>query len=129
MKTRIAAISVAAVLLASFVSAGDAAAPAPSGKVNINQASSTQIALLPRIGARAAERIVEYRKQHGPFARPEDLMEVKGIGEKLFQVLKPYVVLTGPTTVSEKLRLGTSRGRARNTAKSSPAPAPSGKGR
>ncbi|HEV8231849.1 MAG TPA: helix-hairpin-helix domain-containing protein, partial [Thermoanaerobaculia bacterium] len=41
------------------------------GKVNINQASATQIAYLPRIGAKVAARVVDYRKTHGQFARPE----------------------------------------------------------
>ncbi len=54
-----------------------------------------ELAYLPRIGASVAERIVERRKEK-PFARPEELMEVKGIGEKLFLTLKPYVSVTGP---------------------------------
>lgn len=131
MKTRIAALAFGAALLAAVASAGDGAAPAAptAGKININQASPAQLALLPRIGARAAERIVDYRKQHGAFSRAEELMEVQGIGEKLFQVLKPYVALSGPTTVSEKVHLGTARSRTRSTTKSSPPPAPSGRGR
>jgi competence protein ComEA len=132
MKTRIALAAFAALLVAAAALAADAAAPAaPTGKININQASAAQLALLPRIGARAAERIVEYRKQHGSFSRPEDLMEVKGIGEKLFGILKPYVSLTGPTTVTEKVRLGSSRSRARAADAKKPGtpPAPSGKGR
>ncbi len=71
---------------------------------------------------------MEYRKEHGSFGRPEQLMEVKGIGEKLFLVLKPYVTVSGPTTVTEKIRSGSSRGRA--AAKKPPAStAPVGKGR
>ena len=130
MRTRIAALTVATTLMAAVVSAGDApaAAAAASVKVNINQASSAQLALLPRIGIHAAERIVEYRKQHGAFSRPEELMDIKGIGEKLFQVLKPYIVLNGPTTASEKVRLG-SGSRTRGRAKPSPAPVPSGNGK
>ena len=53
---------------------------------------------LPRIGSKVADLIVERRKEK-PFARPEELMEVKGIGEKLFLTLKPYVSITGPTTL------------------------------
>jgi hypothetical protein len=58
-------------------------------------------------------------------------MEVKGIGEKLFLVLKPYVTVSGPTTVTEKIRSGSSRGRSRSDAvKKAPAStAPVGKGR
>src|SRR5215831_1939326 len=96
--------------------ASSAAAPAAAGKVNINQATAAQLALLPRIGEKVADRIVDYRKEHGNFARPEDLMEVKGIGEKLFVTLKPYVTVSGPTTVTEKIRTGSSRGRSRGSA-------------
>ena len=139
MNRRIRSIAIAAALLAvaaaAAASAGDgepaAAAATPGGKVNINQATSAQLALLPRIGEKVAERIVDYRKQHGNFSRPEDLMEVKGIGEKLFVVLKPYVTVSGPTTVTEKIRSGSSRGRSRGDAtKKAPAStAPVGKGR
>src|SRR5262245_15812067 len=137
MNRRIRSITTAAALLAvaAAASAGDgepaAVASAPAGKVNINQATSAQLALLPRIGEKVAERIVDYRKQHGNFSRPEDLMEVKGIGEKLFVVLKPYVTVSGPTTVTEKIRSGSSRGRSRGDAtKKAPAStAPVGKGR
>ena len=111
---------------------GAAAAPAAAaaGKININQATAAQLALLPRIGEKVAERIVEYRKDHGDFARPEDLMEVKGIGEKLFLTLKPYVTVSGPTTVTEKIRSGASRGRSRGAAAKKPAAstAPGGQG-
>ncbi len=102
-------------------------------KVNINTASPVELTYLPRIGARVAERIVERRKEK-PFARAEELMEVKGIGEKLFLTLKPYVSITGPTTLDSKVRLSTSP----SSRASSPAPAskekpanavPVGKGR
>jgi len=79
-------------------------------KVNINQASATQIALLPRVGSKQAERIVEYRKAHGQFAQVEELMEVKGVGEKLFGQLKPYVALSGPTTLTAKVSSRGTRG-------------------
>jgi competence protein ComEA len=114
----------------------DATNPSPaSGKVNINQATAEQIAMLPRIGAKVATRVLDYRKSHGPFAKPENLMEVKGIGEKLFLTLKPYVAVSGPTTLAAKVRLGSSRRReasspaAKAAPKSAPASVPAGKGR
>jgi competence protein ComEA len=76
-------------------------------KVNINTASATELAYLPRIGAKVAERIITYRKEK-PFARPEELMEVKGIGEKLFLTLKPYVAVSGATTLTSKVRSSSS---------------------
>ena len=82
-----------------------------------------ELTYLPRIGAQVAERIVERRKEK-PFARAEELMEVKGIGEKLFLSLKPYLSVTGPTTLDAKIRLSTSPSARRA---SSPAPAASQK--
>ena len=97
---------------------GETTEPAASKKVNINTATAAELAYLPRLGAKVAARIVEHRKEK-PFARPEDLMEVKGIGEKLFLTLKPYVAVSGPTTLSAKVRSGSSASR-----RSSPAAAP-----
>jgi competence protein ComEA len=130
----------AGLLLASLSFGADRAASsaAAGGRVNINQASPEQIAYLPRIGAKVAARVVDYRKTHGQFARPEDLMEVKGIGEKLFLTLKPYIAVSGPTTLAAKVRLGSSSSRRRDAAspanekpsqKSAPAAVPPGKGR
>lgn len=108
---------------------------APTGKVNINAASVSQIAMLPRIGEKVATRVLDYRKAHGPFAKPENLMEVKGIGEKLFLTLKPYLAVSGPTTLAAKVHLGSSRKRAGSSPatkaapKSAPASVPAGKGR
>lgn len=108
---------------------------APGGKVNINQASATQIAYLPRIGAKVATRVLEHRKSHGPFARTEDLMEVKGIGEKLFLTLKPYLAVSGPTTLAAKIRAGSPRKKGASVPankpaqKPAPASVPAGKGR
>ncbi len=132
-RIRVSAIATLVILGAAALVFGEGAdAPAPK-KVNINTASSVELTYLPRIGARVAERIVERRKEK-PFARAEELMEVKGIGEKLFLTLKPYVSVTGPTTLDSKVRLSTSP----SSRASSPAPAskekpanavPVGKGR
>jgi len=135
-RIRVAAIAVLLSLGAGALLFGEGAqAPSTSGKkVNINTASSAELAYLPRIGLKVAERIVERRKEK-PFARPEDLMEVKGIGEKLYLSLKPYVSVSGPTTLDAKIRLSSSPSARRA---SSPAPAsqekpansvPVGKGR
>lgn len=121
----------AGVLLAAARLRGADAEPASGAHVNINQATAAQIAMLPRIGAKVADRIVAYRKDHGAFARPEDIMEVKGVGEKLFLVLKPYLTVSGPTTVTEKVSSRGTRGgsRAKAAKKPAAAAAPVGKGR
>jgi competence protein ComEA len=78
--------------------------------VNVNTATAAELTRLPRVGDKLAERIVVHRQQHGAFRRPEDLMEVKGIGEKMFQGLKPYVTVSGATTLAEKVGSKGSRG-------------------
>jgi competence protein ComEA len=67
-----------------------AAKPAPA-IVNLNSATSAQIATLPGIGEKAAQRIIEYREKNGGFKKIEELMNVKGIGEKSFLKLKPLI--------------------------------------
>lgn len=71
-------------------SSTSAAKTAPSRPVDLNSASKATLTTLPGIGEKTADAIIERRK-HIPFRRPEDLMEVKGIGEKKFAKLKPYI--------------------------------------
>lgn len=60
-------------------------------KININKASSVELTQLKRIGPKLSERIVEYREKHGPFERPEDIMQVRGIGPKTFELNKDRI--------------------------------------
>jgi competence protein ComEA len=60
-------------------------------KININQASVEEIAVLKNIGPKYAERIVQYRETNGPFKSPEDLMKVKGIGSKTLELNKELI--------------------------------------
>jgi competence protein ComEA len=53
----------------------------------------TQIATLPGVGEKAAQRIIEYREKNGGFKKIEELMNVKGIGEKSFLKLKSLVTV------------------------------------
>lgn len=92
---------------------GAAGTPAASGTVNVNSASAEEIALLPRVGLKLAQRVVEYRKANGPFKKIEDLMEVKGVGEKLFVVLRPHLTVSGATTLTEKIKSTGMRSRSR----------------
>jgi competence protein ComEA len=88
----------------SALAAGQSAPPAraaakpagaPATVVNINTASVSDIEGLPGIGAKTAARIVEYRQKNGPFKKVEELMNVRGIGEKNFLKLKPQLTV-GP---------------------------------
>ena len=76
------------------VSRPSAPAPAP---VNLNTATQAQLEALPGIGPKAAELILDYRKKNGNFKKVEDLMNVKGIGEKSFLKLKPLLSVTDKT--------------------------------
>lgn len=62
-------------------------------KVNINTATREQIMTLKGVGASYADRIIEYRDKNGPFQSPEDLLKVKGIGEKTLEVNQARIVV------------------------------------
>lgn len=62
-----------------------------SKPVNINTAGENELKKLPRIGPAMAKRIIEFRIVNGPFNSINDLMKVKGIGEKTFKKIKPYL--------------------------------------
>ncbi|MBI3493715.1 MAG: helix-hairpin-helix domain-containing protein [Acidobacteria bacterium] len=70
-----------------------AAKPAATTIVNINTASASDLEALPGIGAKTAARIVEYRQKNGPFKKVEELMNVRGVGEKNFLKLKPQITV------------------------------------
>ena len=69
------------------------AAMTKSATVDLNSASVTDLESLPGVGRRTAERIVEYRQKNGSFKKIEELMNVKGIGEKSFLKLKPFITV------------------------------------
>lgn len=64
-------------------------------KVNINTASLEELQRLPRVGPQIAQRIIDYRKEHGNFKRIEDIMKVRGIGERTFNQLKDLITVGG----------------------------------
>jgi competence protein ComEA len=74
------------------------AASAPSAPLNLNTATQSQLETLPGIGAATAKRILEYRQKNGGFKKIEELMNVKGIGEKSFLKLKPHVTVAAEKT-------------------------------
>jgi len=69
----------------------------PVRPVDINTASLEQLEQLPGIGPVYAKRIIEYRKESGPFRNVDELMAVKGIGEKRMERLRKYVTVKNPT--------------------------------
>lgn len=64
-----------------------------SGKININTATKEQLDTLPGIGEVTAQRIIDYREQHGKFQKIEDIMNVSRIGPKLFEQIKDKITV------------------------------------
>jgi len=67
-------------------------ATANTGKVNINTDGKEQLMTLKQVGEKIAERIIEYRKTQ-PFVVPEDIMKVKGVGQKVFDANKDRIIV------------------------------------
>ena len=72
--------------------------------ININTASAGEIAAIPGLGDKKSQAIIKFREKHGPFAKPEDLKKVDGIGDKLFEKIMPYIVIKGDTTFKSSQR-------------------------
>jgi len=104
MFTSLAAALVAATLIVPALTPDHLTAQEPPARttserpapLNLNAATEAQLEALPGIGAATATRIVEYRKKNGPFKKAEELMNVKGIGEKSFLKLKALITV-GPS--------------------------------
>lgn len=64
----------------------------PTGIIDINSADVSQFMTLPRIGAAMAQRIVDYRSQHGAFGSIDDLLSIQGFGKKRLDQIRQWVV-------------------------------------
>ena len=94
------ALAMAALLVSGTAMA--AGKPAPSAKVNINTASVEQLTTLPGVGPKLAARIVEYRQKSGSFRSTQELMNVKGIGEKNFAQIESWLSVGEPVKAPAK---------------------------
>jgi competence protein ComEA len=72
---------------------GGAAGAAPSAPINLNSATAEQLDTLDGVGPATAQKILEYRTQHGGFASVDDLAQVAGIGPKKLEALKTQVTV------------------------------------
>ena len=98
--TRIMMAAIAAIALSATALSAQSKAPAPkttataAAPVNLNTATAEQLATIPGVGPKMAERIIDYRQKNGGFKKVEDLMNVSGVGEKSFLKMKPLITVT-----------------------------------
>ncbi len=80
-------------LLLSSNSFADQTTSSKASLININTAGVNQLVKLPRVGEKVAQRIIDFRKKNGKFKRIQDIMKVKGIGEKMYEKLKNLITV------------------------------------
>ena len=101
-----AALLAVALLAASQPVAAQAQKGAPAAPptivVDINTAPAAAFESLPGIGAKTAALIIEYRQKNGPFKKVEELMNVRGLGEKTFLKLRPQLTVSAPKANSDR---------------------------
>lgn len=69
--------------------------PGLEGRININTADAALLCTLPGIGEGRAEEIIRYREQNGPFQKQEQLMEVEGIKQSVYEKVKDLITVDG----------------------------------
>ena len=79
---------------------------AAAEKLDLNQATVEELDTLPGVGPAIAKRIVAFREKNGDFKRIEDLMNVRGIGEKTFLRLRDRITVKAPSPSSEEQSKG-----------------------
>lgn len=93
MLALVAAVGLSCLTPEVSLAAGKAVASQIVETVPLNQATAEELQDLPGIGPALAERIVAYRKEHGPFKSIEQLAEVKGIGQRKLETFRDRLTL------------------------------------
>jgi competence protein ComEA len=65
----------------------------PGGKLNLNTVTNAELETLPGIGPGLAQRIIEYRADNGSFVSPEDIKNVSGIGDAIYDRIKDQITV------------------------------------
>ena len=78
----------------TVINSGSVSSVTAGGKININTAGEAELDKLSGVGPALAGRIIQYRTEHGPFARPEDLQNVSGIGAKTYEKMASQVTVS-----------------------------------
>jgi len=84
-------LSLALTVPVQFAVAAEQGVATAQKPVNINTATLAELEMLPGIGPVSAQRIIDFRTERGPFSTIEQLVEVKGIGEKSLEKIRPLV--------------------------------------
>jgi competence protein ComEA len=87
MKSVVAIVTVLAMVVGFAISVGAV------GQININTASKEELMLLEGVGSTYAQNIIEHREANGPFESPENIMDVKGIGEATYEKNKERITV------------------------------------
>ena len=70
---------------------GSAGVIMPGEYININSDDASALELLPGIGETLAQRIIQYREEHGPFTKSEDVMNVPGISSTIYNSISEFI--------------------------------------
>jgi competence protein ComEA len=100
MFNRKVTVAVLMVVFVGLISALNAVS-AEVQKININTASVEELSGLKGIGPSHAAKIVAYREKNGPFKMPEDLIQVSGIGQKVFEANQEVIIVEEPKPKKE----------------------------
>lgn len=73
-----------------------------NGPVNINKATTEELVAIPRIGPSLAQRIDDFRIYHGPIKYLQELLEVKGVGPRILDIIGPYIKLEHPEFITQE---------------------------
>jgi competence protein ComEA len=91
--TKFRKVLVLCIALAMVMAFGIPSWAGDQGKINLNKATVAELTQLKGIGTQYAERIVEFREKNGPFKKPEDILNVQGIGQKTFDKNKDRITV------------------------------------
>jgi competence protein ComEA len=101
---------------------GKAKRPTGTGVLNLNTATLDQLDALPGVSPKLAAAVVAERSAR-PFARPEEVMRVRGMSKRRFERLRPHLAVTGPSTFVPPRARANPPG-PRSSARQHPAPRP-----
>lgn len=92
---RVSVLCLVVVLMMAFMPRGGwtEEAAKETARININKASAEELTQLKGVGSTYAEHIIQYREAHGPFATPEDIMKVPGIGPNTWEENKDRIAI------------------------------------